>query len=255
MSADWNAEQYHVISEPQFRWGLEVLDSLELKGDETVIDAGCGTGRLTAVLMDRLPRGHVIALDGSDAMLGVARRELEKYDLKVGFIRADLGDLELERVADVIFSTATFHWVLNHAALFRGLHAALKPGGRLHAQCGGFGNLERHLRIANEVAGRGPWAKRLENLDYPTHFATPEESLQHMKAAGFARSEAWLKLAPTPFDDARAFRTFIKHVPLRPQVAAAGDLADAYLDAVVQASAPDYSLDYVRLELRATAAA
>ncbi len=145
--------------------------------------------------------------------------------------------------------------MLNHAALFRGLHAALKTGGRLHAQCGGFGNLTRHLGIAFEVAARGPWEKRLENLEYPTHFASPEEALENMKAAGFQQPQAWLKLAPTPFEDARAFRAFIKNVTLRTQVAALGELADGYLDAVVHASAPDYSLDYVRLELRATAAA
>ncbi|MBK7861013.1 MAG: methyltransferase domain-containing protein [Archangiaceae bacterium] len=239
--SDWDAQVYHQISEPQFRWGLEVLEGLELKGDETVIDAGCGTGRLTARLLERLPRGKVIALDQSDAMLAKARAGLT--DPRVTFLQADLANLELGPVADVVFSTATFHWVMDHDALFRGLHRALKPHGRLHAQCGGFGNLQRHLTLAMKVLGLG-------DVPYPTHFATAEASVERLTRAGFEGPRAWLKDAPTPFADAASFRTFIEHVTLRTVVAMIGERAPSYLDEVVKASAPDFTLDYVRLELR-----
>jgi trans-aconitate methyltransferase len=249
MSVDWNAEEYNQISEPQYRWGLEVLSTLALRGDETVLDAGCGSGRLTAALLERVPQGRVIALDASDAMLDVARRELKKYGDRVSFVRADLNALELEHVADVVFSTATFHWVLDHAALFKGVRKALKPGGRLHAQCGGQNNLAQHLALAARVGGVS-----LEGLRYPVHFATPDEAVGNMKAAGFAEAKAWLKDAPTPFPDAASYRRFVKHVTLRTVVAGLGDKADAFLDAVTKAAAPEYSLDYVRLELRALVA-
>jgi trans-aconitate 2-methyltransferase len=241
VSTDWDADVYHQISEPQFRWGLEVLDGLRLSGSETVLDAGCGTGRLTQKLLERLPQGRVIALDASEAMLQKAKAELD--DPRVTFVRADLGALELEQVADVVFSTATFHWVRDHDALFAGLHRALKPHGRLHAQCGGFGNLRAHLGLAMRLL-------EVENPTYPTHFATAEESVQRLTAAGFDAPRAWLKAAPTPFPDATRFRTFIEHVTLRTLVAMLGDQAPAFLDAVVNASAPAYTLDYVRLELR-----
>lgn len=220
-----------------------MLDSLELNGDETVIDAGCGTGRLTAKLLERLPRGKVIALDQSEAMLDKARAELEPFGARVAFQRADLSDLQLDGVADVIFSTATFHWVKDHDALFRGLYRALKPGGRLHAQCGGKGNLERHLKLALDLAKLGP-------IEYPTFFADADGSVQRLRAAGFSDANAWLKDAPTPFPDSLTFRTFIAHVTLRTVVGTLGDGADAFLDRVVKASAPSYALDYVRLELR-----
>jgi trans-aconitate methyltransferase len=167
---DWNADVYHQISEPQFRWGLEVLAGLELKGDETVIDAGCGTGRLTAKLAERLPRGRILALDASDAMLEKARKELARFSDRITFQQADLGALQLVEAADVVFSTATFHWVMDHDALFRGLYRALKPGGRLHAQCGGFGNLEKHLKLAMGIL-------KLEDVKYPTFFADAESSV------------------------------------------------------------------------------
>jgi trans-aconitate methyltransferase len=247
MSTDWNAEEYNQISEPQLRWGLAVLSELELKGDETVLDAGCGSGRLSAALLERLPNGRVIALDASEPMLDVARRELEKYGDRVSFLNADLAQLELQHVADVVFSTATFHWVHDHAALFRGLHRALKPGGRLHAQCGGAGNLARHIALAAQVMGQDTSGFR-----YPAHFATPDEAAANLRAAGFVDARAWLKEAPTPFPDAAAYRRFVKHVTLRTVVAALGEQADGFLDAVTAAAAPAYSLDYVRLELRAS---
>lgn len=240
----WNATVYHQVSEPQFRWGLEVLAGLTLEGGETVIDAGCGTGRLTAELLKRLPKGRVIALDADAAMLAKARETLEAHGDRVTFVHADLGALELDAKADVVFSTATFHWVKDHDALFRGLHRALKPGGRLHAQCGGFGNLREHLATAMRVLG-------IERFDYPTYFATAEDSVAALGRAGFQQARAWLKPAPTPFADAQSFRTFIAHVTLRTVASLLGDGTGAFLDAVVEASAPAYTLDYVRLELRA----
>lgn len=243
MTPEWNADVYHQISEPQFRWGLEVLSGLTLKGDETVIDAGCGTGRLTAKLLERLPRGRVIALDASSAMLEKAQKELAPFADRITFQQADLGALQLDAVADVVFSTATFHWVLDHDALFRGLYRALKPGGRLHAQCGGLGNLDRHLKLAMGLL-------KLEDVKYPTFFADASSSVARLKAALFDDAKAWLKEAPTPFPDAERFRVFIAHVTLRTVMSRLGADAEAFLEAVVKASAPQYTLDYVRLELR-----
>ena len=241
---DWDASVYHQVSEPQFRWGMEVLGGLALNGDETVIDAGCGTGRLTAEFLKRLPKGRVIALDASLAMLEKARQTLEPFGERVTCVNADLGALELEAQADVVFSTATFHWVKDHDALFRGLYRALKPGGRLHAQCGGFGNLKKHLATALGVLG-------LESFEYPTYFATAEDSVERMKRAGFDGVRAWLRDAPTPFPDAQSFRTFIATVTLRTVAGRLGDQANAFFDNVTTASSDGYTLDYVRLELRA----
>ncbi len=141
MSRDWDAATYHRISEPQVTWGRRVLDRLPLRGDETVLDAGCGTGRLTAELLERLPRGRVLALDNSPAMLAAAREYLApRFGDRVSFVLADLQELAdrpLPEPVDAIFSTAAFHWVLDHPRLFRGLYRALRPGGRLVAQCGG----------------------------------------------------------------------------------------------------------------------
>src|SRR5262245_13304699 len=133
---EWNAaDTYHRVSEPQLRWGLKVLDRLRLTGDELVIDVGCGTGRLTEHVARRVPRGRVVGVDLSANMLQTAREYLTPIaGARVALVQADASALPFHQTADAIFSTATFHWVLDHDALFKGLFDALKPGGRLVAQ-------------------------------------------------------------------------------------------------------------------------
>ena len=142
MTREWDATSYHKVSGPQTGWGQKVLARLELAGDERVIDAGCGSGRLTGELAERLPHGQVVALDRSWNMLQTARANLRPtYGSRVRFVQVSLPALPFEECADVVFSTATFHWVADHPALFSNIFEALRPGGRLHAQCGGGPNL------------------------------------------------------------------------------------------------------------------
>ena len=149
---EWNADSYHQVSTPQFDWGLVVLDRLSLEGHELVFDIGCGTGRLTEKVLERLPRGRVVGIDMSSNMLQVARDFLRpRFDRQIQFVMADAAALPMRPVADAIFSTATFHWVRDHPQLFRSLYAALKPGGRVVAQCGGGANIAQQYLQAGLV--------------------------------------------------------------------------------------------------------
>jgi trans-aconitate 2-methyltransferase len=152
---DWDAASYERVSAPLEAMGRDVLDRLQLRGDERVLDAGCGTGRVTAALLERLPRGEVIAVDGSPAMVEQARERLgDAADVRV----ADLLELELEQPVDAILSTATFHWIADHNRLFTRLRENLVPGGRLAAQCGGQGNVAELEAAARTVGEREPFA-------------------------------------------------------------------------------------------------
>jgi trans-aconitate methyltransferase len=152
---EWNAEAYHRVSNPQFDWGTVVLERLPLDGDETVLDIGCGTGRLTDKLLERLPRGRVIAIDLSANMIQTARDYLRpRHQSRVQLAIADAAALPLDESCDAIFSTATFHWVLDHPQLFRSLGRAMKPGARLVAQCGGRQESRAHSPSARSPAER-----------------------------------------------------------------------------------------------------
>lgn len=257
---EWNAGAYHRISGPQFGWGMRVLERIELRGSETVLDAGCGSGRLTAELLRRLPHGQVIALDQSENMLAEARSRLQpEFGKRVRFIRADLASLQLDEGADGVFSTATFHWVLDHSRLFAGLFQALRPGGWLVAQCGGQGNLDRLHRRAAALMAQEPFASAFQGWSEPWFFADPLSTRGRLHAAGFVDIEVGLEPAPTPFPSAEEFLAFVETVVLRHHLARLAEsgadlLAAHFLDTLTaQASTdtPPYTLDYHRLNLRA----
>jgi trans-aconitate 2-methyltransferase len=243
VSRDWDAATYDRVAVPQFRWGAAVIDGLDLAGDETVLDAGCGSGRVTELLIERLPGGGVVALDGSNSMLERARTRLGRFGDRVTFVLADLREpLPLEEPVDAILSTATFHWVPDHDALFRNLAAVVRPGGRLAAQCGGAGNLSTVVAALRELSA-DPFSRKV--------FATPTETERRLHAAGFVDVECWLHEEPTPFDDLDALETFLRTVALGDHVSAmAEDEARAFAHGVA-VRLPEAALDYVRLNIRA----
>jgi trans-aconitate 2-methyltransferase len=181
-SREWDAETYDKVSDPQFNWGIEVLERLELRGDENAVDAGCGSGRVTERLVDRLPDGSVLAVDGSQAMIAKAR---ERLGDRVAYLVADLSDLELPERVDLVFSTATFHWILDHDRLFARIRDVLRPGGRLVAQCGGEGNVAKHAVAIATAASNPEYAQHFGAANALWNFAGPEETEARLRNAGF----------------------------------------------------------------------
>lgn len=250
---DWDAAVYHRVSAPQFAWGQRVLERLALAGDECALDAGCGTGRITTLLAGRLPRGRVVAADRSRDMTERARANLPAG---VPVVRADLLQLPFANQFDVVFSTATFHWVLQPAALHAELLRVLRPGGRLHAQCGGEGNLARlNARVAALM--RDPrHAEHFQDWREPWLFLSAEAAAGSLAAAGFIEVRTRLREAPTPFADRAAYREFVEVVVLADYLSRLGEEAarEHFVTAIVEAAAaddPPYTLDYVRLEMEA----
>ena len=245
MSRDWDAATYDRISAPQVEWAERVLARLPLRGDETVLDAGCGSGRVTRMLLDRLPRGHVVAVDSTASMVEHAKEALDPERATV--FQADLIELELDEPVDAVFSNAVFHWIRDHDLLFERLHAALRPGGQLVAQCGGQGNVERLHRVANQLATEEPYSEHLSDWERPWHFAGTEETAERLERAGFADIRASLEPYPiTPEEPA----AFLRTVCLGPHLGRLPDeLHDRYVDAVCERAGPE--LDYVRLNIDA----
>ena len=252
---DWNAAAYDDLSDPQFEWGMAVLETLELRGDERVLDAGCGSGRLTEQLLGRLPAGAVVALDFSPQMLAQTQQRLSGFGERVEFVHASLQDFELADKVDGIFSNAVFHWVPDHAAMFRCLHGALKPGGWLVAQFGGVGNLARAHRRADEVAGQAPFKEHLVGVEYGPHFEDPASTRQRMEAAGFRVSETRLHTVVARFQRRERYEAFLRTVVLRQPIAKLPlHLQSEFLEEISRRTLRDeggYTLDYVRLTARA----
>ena len=243
---DWDAEVYHRVSDPQFEWAKEVLARLDLRGDEVVLDAGCGSGRVTALLAERVPDGRVIGIDASESMIAKARDALgDAVDLRVG----NLTEIELADEVDVAFSNAVFHWVADHDALFARLYRALKPGGRLVAQCGGEGNVASVAAAIAEVSAREPFARHLEGFEPIWNFSSAGEAERRLRTAGFTDVECWLERKPVtpedPFD-------YVTTSALGPITALLPDSdAHAFAEAVVDRLGTPLTLEYVRLNILA----
>ena len=248
---EWDAATYDRVSDPMVELALGVLERLPLGGHEAVLDAGCGSGRVTRLLVERLPRGRVVAVDASEAMVELARAELGP-DVEV--VRADLVDLELHEPVDAIVSTAVFHWIPDHERLFARLAAALKPGGRLEAQCGGAGNIARfHATALDPVTVRPEWADAFRGWTGPWNFAGPEETTRRLHAAGFEDVRAWLEPRTVrPGDPAGFLRSTVIRQHLERLPAAR---RDAFAEAVAARAGEPLALDYVRLNVSARKAA
>ncbi len=242
MGTPWDAGTYDRSSEPQQAWASEVLARLEgIADDATVMDVGCGTGRVTEALLARVPAGRVLAIDASADMVTLARRRLGD---RAQVWCQDVLELDLDEPVDAIVSTATLHWVTDHDHLWARLAQALRPGGVLEIQCGGEGNIDGVREVieavaidaAPELVGFSPWT-----------FAGTQETEQRLRAAGFTETQCWLEERPTHPQDVDAFvRTSIlpAHLARLPE-----ERRERFAAAVV--AGVHLPLDYVRLNASA----
>ena len=242
-SSAWKGDDYDRISAPHADMGTPALDRLELVGDERVLDVGCGSGRVTERLLERLPTGSAVALDGSSSMLEEAARRLLRFGDRVTYAQADLGDppLPVDGKVDAVMSTATFHWVLDHGALFRGIGDIVRPGGQLSFQCGGQGNADAMIE-----------AVRAEGVETAGvfHMAGVEETCARLTTSDFADIEAWLEPRTIAFETRGEMLDYIVTPYLRP----ATGLPDDELYRLAAAAADRLgvlAIDYVRLNVTA----
>ncbi|HTV12789.1 MAG TPA: class I SAM-dependent methyltransferase [Acidimicrobiales bacterium] len=248
---DWDGTSYDRLSAPQARWGRAVVERLELRGDETALDAGCGTGRVTEELLARVPRGRVIALDASPSMLSRAQERLGPAvtEGRVSFVRGDLLDLSPALLGDVppldaVLSTATFHWVMDHDRLFSNIRSVLREGGQLVAQCGGKGNIDGVIGTVRSlgVERAGTWL-----------YATPEDTAARLAKAGFKVLEVWCHPELVSFPDRTALADFLSTVCLREHLGTIpAPQRRPFAEQVAQAM-PSPVIDYVRLNMVARA--
>jgi trans-aconitate 2-methyltransferase len=253
---EWDAQTYDQVSDPQYHWGLEVLDRLRPRPDETIIDAGCGSGRVTEKLLERLPEGRIVGVDGSAEMIKVAAEKFAGDD-RVTLIVSDLLELTPELLekndapaaADALFSTATFHWITDHDKLFSRVHSVLRPGGRLVAQCGGEGNVADHARAIATVAIQPQYMEHFQGMTMMWNFANPAETEDRLRRAGFDHISCWLEDKPVQPENPYDFTTTVTmgpHLTRLPE-----EKRRAFAEAVLELSPDPLVLNYVRLNIDA----
>jgi trans-aconitate 2-methyltransferase len=244
VSTPWDARTYDRASGPQQDWASAVLERVagRLPACATVLDVGCGTGRVTEALLELVSDGRVLAIDASQEMVDLAVKRLGD---RARVWCQDVLDLVLDEPVDVVVSTATLHWVPDHDRVWQRLAAALRRGGILEIQCGGHGNIDRVREVIDAVAAES--FPELEGWS-PWVFAGPRETQARLEAAGFTGVRCWLEQRPTRPDDLAGFvRSSIlpAHMARLPE-----ERREPFAAAVLERVREP--LDYVRLNVSAT---
>jgi trans-aconitate 2-methyltransferase len=242
---EWDARAYDSVPQPQQQWGARILELIELSGDETVLEAGCGTGRDAALLLDRLPSGRIIAVDGSEQMLEQLRTRLGPNLSRVTTLKADLRQpLPIPGPVDAVFSVAAFHWVPDHASLFENFATVLRRGGQLVADCGGEGNIARVraaiASINGDAQAAGPW-----------NFAGVDDTSIRLAAAGFTDINVSLRQDPARLEPGEQLERFLGAVVLGWHLQQMPSSEHRSFVRAVAVQIPDGEIDYVRLTINA----
>ena len=259
-SQEWDSEIYHEVSTVQEKWGQDVIRREKWIGNEVVMDAGCGTGRVTRILAQKIrEEGMVYAVDIDSNMVSHARKNLKDFK-NVMVIQGDLVDIELPRKVDVIFSNAVIHWILDHKTLFKHFWDLLSSTvnndqrGKILVQCGGYGNLTRVYEFIKQIKESAEFKGHFVNWKEPWYFAKPNDTEKLLKEIGFTNIDVYLSDAITTFPDSKAYSQFVKTVVMKPflQYLPDDQLKDRYVKLfleTVEKSRLSWSLDFVRLNI------
>jgi trans-aconitate 2-methyltransferase len=259
-SQEWNSEIYHDISTVQEKWGQDVIRREKWIGNEIVMDAGCGTGRITRILAQKVrAEGMVYAVDIDSNMVCHARKNLKDLE-NVIIIQGDLIDVKLPRKVDVIFSNAVIHWILDHKTLFKHFWDLLSSridndkAGKILVQCGGYGNLTSVYKLMKQIKESAEFRGHFVNWKEPWYFAKPGDTEKLLEEIGFTNIDVYPSDGTTTFPDSKSYSQFVKTIVMKPFLRYLPDdqLKDRYLKLFlerVEKSGLFWTLDFIRLNI------
>ncbi len=190
---DWNADDYCQHSTAQQSWARELIGKLELRGDEHILDVGCGDGKITAEIASCVPHGSVTGIDNSSAMIDLARQHYPvSQHQNLSFSLVDAAELNFVKQFDIIFSNAVLHWIHDHTPVLAGIYKALVPGGRILLQMGGRGNADGILQMMDLLQARSEWHDFFSNFEFPYNFPDSHDYAFLLTQAGFSKQRVEL---------------------------------------------------------------
>jgi trans-aconitate methyltransferase len=231
----WNAAEYAANSSVQQAWARELIAKLGLRGNEHILDVGCGDGKITAELAHGVPRGRVTGVDASRQMISFARKTFPPF--KVSNLKFHIMDARKIRFAkkfDCIFSNAALHWVDDHEAILRGMASVLRPGGRLVVSCGGKGNAQDVFVALRPEMRLGRWRRYFRKMPKPYFFYTPDDYEKWLAHFGFKIRSIRLAPKDATYDGAKSFTSWLRTTWLPYVQRLPKDLRDEFIVAVTE---------------------
>jgi trans-aconitate methyltransferase len=262
---NWDAENYHKVSSIQETWAIELLAKRKWKGNEVLIDAGCGSGRVTRIIANILKKGKIYAIDLDQNMIEKAKINLKDQE-NVVFVNADLSTVEIPEPVDVIFSNAVIHWIKDHYKLFSNFWQLLKQPGEILIQWGGKGNLGTVTPMLDLTRKSSKFKGYYHDWEDPLNFASAEETFSIMERVGFKQIETGLTKKIAKFSSFDEYRLFMKTVVMKPYLSYLpsdydNQIVNSFMDCFFKhqkenikgfsEGSTGYALDYTRLNIGA----
>jgi trans-aconitate methyltransferase len=231
----WNAADYAANSAVQQAWARELIAKFNLRGDENILDVGCGDGKVTAEIARVVPDGFVLGIDASPQMVAFAKKTFpEKQNPNLKFQVMDARKIKFARQFDVIFSNAALHWVDDHEKILRGAAAVLKSGGRLIVSCGGKGNAHDVFVALRPEMRLKHWRDFFRKTPKPYFFYAPGDYEKWLPKFGFKIQK--IKLAPkdATYEGANGFATWLRTTWIPYVQRVPENLREEFIEAVTQ---------------------
>jgi trans-aconitate 2-methyltransferase len=213
MAFEFDGDEYSKTSAHQKEWGTRLIAELDLRGDEGVLDLGCGDGALTAQLAERVPNGAVLGIDASKGMIESTWKHLRS---NLTFELMDINELSFENEFDVVFSNAALHWIKDHRRLLENVHHALKAGGFLRFNFAADGNCSHLYTVVREAMALPEYAAYFENFDWPWYMPDLEEYEALLDQSSFTQREVWGENADRCFRNQEAMIGWVDQPSLVP---------------------------------------
>lgn len=259
-SARWNPADYAANSSVQHTWARELIAGLKLRGDEHVLDVGCGDGKITAEIARAVPRGSATGMDASPQMIEFAKKMFPPGKCaNLRFRAMDAREIRFDRQFDLLFSNAALHWVDDHQAFLRGAADVLKPGGRLVVSCGGKGNAGDVFVALRPEMRLKRWRGFFRRIPRPYFFYAPGDYDKWLRKFDFDTQRIKLVPKDATYAGAKGFAAWLRTTWLPYVQRVPENLREEFIDAVVQRylakhppdSAGKVHVKMVRLEIEA----
>lgn len=215
-----DAKTYHSNSTLQWHVAMNAIDSVDWKGTEHVLDIGCGDGKITALLSQKLPEGSVLGIDISQSMIDFASSHYPQVDYpNLNFQKLDAAEILFENQFDRVVSFSTLHWVMDQEKALKAIHRALVPGGAVCIQTYGTGLMNVTV-IGDSLIHTEKWAQHFPSYTKQRVFFTDTEYQALLECAGFQQVSVVGSWYDTPFANrqalinfAKPLLNFIRHLP------------------------------------------
>lgn len=236
-NSTWDARTYDQVSRlVQYRWGQQVLKWRKWRGDEIVMDAGCGSGLLTRRLAKQVPRGKIYAVDIDSNMIKQAKINLHFLE-NVEIIQSSFTDIRIPEKLDVIFSNSALHWIQDQRKAFQKFWEMLKPindnnkitdismssnsnnnsgsNGQLLIQCGGYGNLQQIITMLEQIIHLDQFKEHFTDWKQPWYFPKLDDTYKLLQETGYVNTRIFSSSDHVILPNRQVYSKFVKTVVIK----------------------------------------